>query len=231
MASVSVASAHSTPATSAATFSRKRKLASGLSGLDPTLQTDSSGQPSKKARTSLASSTKALKPEHSEPHERYQLHSSPNFSGQSHGGPLSQYPPFEQSNASAYGNPTTGGVQGAPYFPQRANVRRRPGEAYPEIEGYHTPSIGFGLPSAYDEGRSFGHGTVHTQQFIPHHNTATTNPAVSSGIGSAPTYTTSNSYRASHESSRGQRKRQAETEDEGSDLDSWQAKKKRRRNA
>lgn len=233
MASARTASVRSTPTPSAGPSTRKRKLESSISGNDSTLRTEYSGPFSKKARTGPASSTTAPKPVQGQPQGTYQLHSSGNFPGQSHGAAFGQRQSFQQSTASVYGNPSTGGIQGAPYFTQRSNAQRQPEQAYPEIEGYHTQSIGFGLQSAFDDGSTVGHGTVHGQQppSTSRHNTVITDQAIPSTFTVPPTYSASNPYSLAQESTRGQLKRQLETDDEGSEFELSQAKPKRRRNA
>jgi len=230
MASATVSSTHSTPATSAASSTRKRRFGSSNSNIDSTLGAEDSGPSSKKARTGPLSSTLAR---HGQQQQSYQPHLLGNSADQSHVAGYGQNQPFGQPNASGYGNPSTGGIHGAPYFTQRPNVQRRPGQPYPEIEGYHTPSVGFGLSSTYDESSTVSRGTGHVQQSTRalHHNPTTTRPTVSSGLSHPPAYATGNPYPLSHESTRGQRKRQAESEDEGSDFESSQTKRKRRRNA
>ena len=234
VASVS-ASARSTPAASGAAFARKRKLESASPTIGTFNQPETSG-PSKRVKTSPASSNKALKFGHRQPRQAYQPQSSSNLADQSYSAAVGNqrwqsdsvpYQQFGQSNAAAYGHPSTGEISGAPYFTQRSNVQRRPGDAYPEIEGYHTPLSGFGLHSAY--------GTAHGQQHTHNlrHDAAPTGLATSSSFTNPPVYayTHSNSYPISHEATHGGRKRQAEPEEEGSDFESSQAKQKRGRNA
>lgn len=230
MASATVASTRSTPATSAASSTRKRRFGSTNSNIDSTLEIEDSGPASKKARIGPASSTIAR---HGQQQQSYQPHSFGNFAGQSHGAEFGQHQPFGQSNASGYGNPSTGGIHGSPYFTQRPSVQRRPGQPYPEIEGYHTPSVGFGLSSTYDESRSVSHDTGHGQQSTRalYHNPTTSRPGNSSGLSQPSAYATETSYLPSHDSTRGQVKRQAESEDEGSDFEVSQTKRKRGRNA
>lgn len=225
------ASTRSTPAPSAVTSSRKRTRESETPGIDPSLQDDYSGPPSKKARIGPASSSKALNFGQSQ--QSYQPPSLGNFTAQPHGTDLGQNQRFAQLNASNYGNPSTGGIQGSPYFTQRPIAPRRPGQAYPEIEGYHTPSVGFGITSAYNEGNTVGHDTGHGQHPTRalHQNIATSHAAIPSGPNLLPAYTTSNPYSHSQQSTRGQRKRQADFEDDGSDFEASQSNRKKRRNA
>lgn len=225
MASATTASVRSTPGPSAGPITRKRKLESAISGNDSTLRTEYSSPFSKKARTGSTPSTIAPKPVQGQPQGTYQLHS--------HGAAFGQRQSFEQPNASVYGNPSTGGIQGAPYFTQRSNAQRQLGQAYPEIEGYHTQSIRFGPQPTFDDGSAVGHDTVRGQRFpnTSRPNTAITDEAMSSTFNVPPTNSASNPYSLAQESTRGQLKRQLETDDEGSEFELSQAKPKRRRNA
>lgn len=231
MASATISSARSTPAAPAAAPARKRKLGSDPLGIDSTSQSEQSGPSLKKARTGPTSLTEASRTGHHQPQQIYQPHSTGSFADQPYNAAFGDYQPHGQPIASGYGNPSTGEIYGTPYFTQRPNVQRRPGQAYPKIEGYHTPLVGFEHSSPYGESSIVGHDAVQGPQFerTSSHNSAINNPAISSGLGHPPAYATGNSNPLPHGSTRGQQKRQAETEDEGSDFEILQPKRKRRK--
>ncbi len=188
---------------SKADASRKRKRENEMHNIDTALLNEGSGTSSKRAKHTPAPPAVASNTNRRKTAAKSTAKLSSSVGIPSQGGP----PPMQhfstapgaarKVHATGYGNPPAGQNYGAPYYAQQGVNRRLPGQQYPDIQGWETPSMGYSLQNTFPDDNTASYNRVQSQQHDPsaHRGRAATDTtllsvyAPTAGYGASSTQT------------------------------------------